>query len=193
MSVSHAAALRRGIVLERLTVAWMAIEAVVAIAAGLLAKSVLLTAFGLDSVVELLSAIVVLRRLHGSTGEALATRISAVLLTLLCAYVVLFSLAGLALRVVPDTSVLGVAITLLAVVLMPLLAVLKRRVNRVLESPSLRADIAESITCAFMAAAALAGLLVSSVTGWWWVQYIAALGLLVWLVPETLEAWRGGE
>jgi len=63
----------------------------------------------------------------------------------------------------------------------------------VLESPSLRADIAESITCAFMAGATLAGLVVSMATGWWWVQYVAAISLLVWLVPEAREALRGGE
>jgi divalent metal cation (Fe/Co/Zn/Cd) transporter len=76
---------------------------------------------------------------------------------------------------------------------MPLLASAKRRVNRVLASPSLRADIAESLSCAYLAAVTLAGLGVSMLTGWWWLQYIAALVLLGWLVPEAREAlehWR---
>jgi len=193
MEASRAVAMRRGVRLEVLTIVWMLVEAVLSLGAGVSARSVLLTAFGLDSVVELLSGIVVLRRLQGRAGEAVATRISAVLLIALCAYVVLFSLAGLVLRVMPESSLLGIAVSAVAVVVMPVLAQAKRRVNRVLESPSLRADIAESITCAYMAGATLAGLVVSMATGWWWVQYVAALGLLVWLVPEAREALRGGE
>ncbi|TMD28587.1 MAG: hypothetical protein E6I92_02960 [Chloroflexi bacterium] len=193
MEASRAVAMRRGVRLEVLTIVWMLVEAVLSLGAGVSARSVLLTAFGLDSVVELLSGIVVLRRLQGRAGEAVATRISAVLLIALCAYVVLFSLAGLVLRVMPESSLLGVAVSAVAVVVMPVLAQAKRRVNRTLESPSLRADIAESITCAYMAGATLAGLVVSMATGWWWVQYLAALALLVWLVPEAREALRGGE
>jgi divalent metal cation (Fe/Co/Zn/Cd) transporter len=71
---------------------------------------------------------------------------------------------------------------------MPLLARSKRRVNRILDSPSLRADIAETISCAYLAAVTLAGLGLSMLFGWWWMQYIAALALLIWLVPETREA-----
>ena len=193
MDISRAAALRQGVRLEWVTIAWMLVEAVIAVAAGIAARSVLLTAFGLDSVVELLSGIVVLRRLLGRAEEEISTRISAVLLVLLCVYVVLFSIGGLVLRVMPEGSILGIAVSAVAIVAMPLLAGAKRRVNRVLESPSLRADIAESISCAYLAAATLAGLVVSMATGWWWVQYIAALGLLVWLIPEALEALRGGE
>ena len=193
MDIARAAALRQGVRLEWVTIAWMLVEAVIAVGAGIAARSVLLTAFGLDSVVELLSGIVVLRRLLGRAEEEISTRISAVLLVLLCVYVVLFSIGGLVLRVMPEGSILGIAVSAVAIVVMPLLAGAKRRVNRVLESPSLRADIAESISCAYLAAATLAGLVVSMATGWWWVQYIAALGLLVWLIPEALEALRGGE
>ncbi|TMC40621.1 MAG: hypothetical protein E6J28_01065 [Chloroflexi bacterium] len=193
MDIARAAALRQGVRLEWVTIAWMLVEAVIAVGAGIAARSVLLTAFGLDSVVELLSGIVVLRRLLGRAEEEISTRISAVLLVLLCVYVVLFSIGGLVLRVMPEGSILGIAVSAVAIVAMPLLAGAKRRVNRVLESPSLRADIAESISCAYLAAATLAGLVVSMATGWWWVQYIAALGLLVWLIPEALEALRGGE
>ena len=193
MDIARAAALRQGVRLEWVTIAWMLVEAVIAVGAGIAARSVLLTAFGLDSVVELLSGIVVLRRLLGRAEEEISTRISAVLLVLLCVYVVLFSIGGLVRRVMPEGSILGIAVSAVAIVAMPLLAGAKRRVNRVLESPSLRADIAESISCAYLAAATLAGLVVSMATGWWWVQYIAALGLLVWLIPEALEALRGGE
>jgi divalent metal cation (Fe/Co/Zn/Cd) transporter len=186
---------RNGIRLERLTISWMLIEAALAIGAGIAARSVLLTAFGVDSVVELLSGVVLYRRLKTDSEqlEATATRISAVLLVLLCVYVVVTSLTGLLLRVEPGESVVGIAVSAVALVAMPLLARAKRRVNDVLQSPSLRADIAETISCAYLAATTLAGLLIAGLTGWWWVQYAAALLLLFWLVPETreaLEEWR---
>lgn len=197
MSISRATAINQGVRLEALTIAWMVVEAVVAIGAGVAARSVLLTAFGIDSVIELLSGIVVFRRLSverdGSSEsierlETRATQVSAVLLVLLCVYVLISSIAGLVLRIMPSGSIPGVAISAAAIVAMPLLARAKRRVNNVLESPSLRADIAETISCAYLAAVTLAGLAVSMLLGWWWAQNIAALALLVWLVPETREA-----
>src|SRR5438309_4974852 len=103
MDLARSAALRRGVRLEVVTIAWMFVEAVVALGAGIAARSVLLTAFGLDSIVELLSGIVLHRRLAAESSqkavdierlEHLTTRISAVLLVLLCAYVLLSSLAG---------------------------------------------------------------------------------------------------
>ncbi len=181
----------------------MAAEAAIAVGAGIAARSVLLTAFGVDSVIELLSGVVLYRRLSsesiGRTDaevarlEARTIRISAVLLGLLCSYIVLSSIAGVLLRVIPSASILGMVVSAVALVAMPLLARAKRRVNRILENPSLRADVAETISCAYLAATTLAGIALAAVTGWWWVQYVAALALLVWLVPETreaLEKWR---
>lgn len=195
VAISRAIALRRGVRLEVVTIAWMLIEAAVALGAGFAARSVLLTAFGVDSVIELLSGIALYRLLAGGSDglERQTVRISAVLLVALCGYVVLSSIAGLALQVKPEASVLGVAVTAVAVVAMPLLAAAKRRVNEVIESPSLRADIAEAVSCAYLAGVTLAGLLASMWLGWWWAQYVAALTLLLWLVPETreaLEEWR---
>ncbi|HEX2646124.1 MAG TPA: cation transporter [Candidatus Dormibacteraeota bacterium] len=176
----------------------MVAESVLALGAGIAARSVLLTAFGADSVVELLSGLVLLRRLsveaQGRSAVAVArleqrtARISAVLLLLLCAYVVLTSAAGLLLGAKPDASPLGIGVTAAAVVAMPLLAWAKTRANRTIASASLRADIAETVTCAYMAAVTLVGLIASMAVGLWWVQYVAALALLVWLVPETREA-----
>ncbi|TMC81303.1 MAG: cation transporter [Chloroflexi bacterium] len=197
MDISRSAALTRGARLEAVTVAWMAVEAAVALAAGVAARSVLLTAFGADSIIELLSGVVLYRRLLAEPGEGAAavvrleartTQISAVLLVLLCSYVVLSSVAGLALKIIPTASIPGIAVSAIAVVAMPLLARAKIRVNRVLDSPSLRADVAETVSCAFLAATTLAGLAVAMVTGWWWIEYVAALALLIWLVPEAREA-----
>ena len=200
METARGSALGRGIQLEVVTIAWMLVEACVAVGAGIIAHSVLLTAFGVDSVVELLSGIVLFMRLRlellrGDSYdieslEARTTSISAVLLLLLCVFVLLSSLAGLALRIQPEGSIAGVAISAIAIVAMPLLALGKRRVNTVLQSASLRADIAETVSCAYLAAVTLAGLVASMWLGLWWAQYIAALLLLAWLVPETREAFE---
>lgn len=198
MAISRTDAIKTGVRLEMVTVAWMLVEAVVALGAGVLARSVLLTAFGVDSAIELASGIVLYRRLSAESAglptdevdwlESRTGRISAILLVLLCAYVVLSSAAGLVLRVIPYPSFAGLAVSAAAIVAMPLLARAKQGVNRVLDSSSLRADIAETVSCAYLAAVTLAGLGVSALTGWWWVQYVAALGLLLWLVPEAREA-----
>jgi len=191
-------AVRVGVRLEVVTVVWMALEAALAIGAGVVARSVLLTAFGFDSVIELISGGVLLWRLsseaRGAGSERMesverrAIRISAVLLVLLCAYVVFVGLAGLVARVRPEGSVLGVAVAATAVVFMPLLAWRKRRANLVIGSPALRADIAETITCAYLAGATLVGAGLNLVAGWWWAEYVAALVLLVFIAMETKEA-----
>jgi divalent metal cation (Fe/Co/Zn/Cd) transporter len=194
----RAAAIRQGIRLETLTVVWMAVEAVLAIGAGIAARSVLLTAFGADSLIELLSGATLLWRLRieaaGSDAaqvdlvEKRAAWISAALLVLLCGYVVLTSIAGFALRVEPARSWLGVAVAAAAVVLMPWLAARKRAANETVRSAALRADIAESVTCAYLAGVTLVGAAINAVTGLWWVEYVAAIALLWWLVPEAREA-----
>ena len=198
MAISRTAAISQGVRLEALTIVWMLVEAIVALGAGVAARSVLLTAFGVDSLIELLSGIVVFRRLslekNGQSSTAIerletrTTQVSAVLLVLLCVYVVLSSVAGLVLRIMPSGSIAGVAVSAAPIVAMPLLARAKRRVNNVLDSPSLRADIAETVSCAYLAAVTLAGLVVSMFLGWWWAQNVAALALLIWLVPEAREA-----
>ena len=191
-------AVRVGVRLELVTVAWMAVEAALAVGAGIAARSVLLTAFGLDSVIELISGGTLLWRLsseaRGASSERMesverrAIRISAVLLVLLCAYLVLVGLAGLVARLRPEGSALGVGVAAAAVVVMPLLAWRKRRANAIIQSPALRADIAETITCAYMAAATLAGAGLNLVAGWWWAEYAAALVLLAFIALETREA-----
>jgi divalent metal cation (Fe/Co/Zn/Cd) transporter len=213
---SRQAAVTLGIRLEVATVIWMAAEAALALIAGLMARSVLLAAFGFDSVIELLSGLVLLWRLSaehsirpsltplttpltrsGGTDiervertELLTARISAALLILLCTFVVVSSMFGLVGGFKPDGSALGVAVAVVALVAMPLLAIGKTRANRLIGSASLRADIAETITCAYLAGVTLVGLALSMVLGLWWVQYLAALALLIWLIPETREAFE---
>lgn len=191
-------AVRAGVVVEWFTVAWMAAEASLAIGAGVVAHSVLLTAFGFDSLIELLSGGVLVWRLsREASGAAIAavervevraTKLSAVLLVLLCLYVLLTSLGGLLFRVEPESSLVGIAVSASALVIMPLLAWAKRAINKRLRSPALTADIAETMTCAYMAGATLLGVMLNATVHLWWAEYVAALVLLVWLVRETREA-----
>jgi divalent metal cation (Fe/Co/Zn/Cd) transporter len=214
VTTSRSAAVALGIRLEAATVVWMAAEAAIALIAGLMARSVLLAAFGFDSVIELMSGLLLLWRLTVESrgggmkwggeiegggeierierAEHTTARVSAALLLALCAFVVVSSVVGLIAGFKPEGSLLGIGVAAVAIVAMPALALGKFRANRIIESASLRADIAETITCAYMAGVTLLGVASSMVLGLWWVQYIFALALLIWLVPETREAFEAG-
>lgn len=192
---------RAGVRVEIVTVAYMLVEAAVAIAAGVLARSVLLTAFGLDSVVELVTGGVLLWRLAAQArgadlarverAERRAAWVTGIGLALLCAYIVVMAAVSLLARNRPDASLAGIVLAAAALVVMPLLAARKRTIAAQLESPALRGDAACSITCAYMAGALLLGLALNALFGWWWADALAALALLYWLVPEAREALEG--
>lgn len=197
----RAAQVRAGVRIEVVTIAYMAVEAAVALGAGVLARSVLLTAFGLDSLIELVTGGVLLWRLLAEArggaldgverAERRAAWVTAVGLVLLCAYVVATAAAALALRAKPDPSLAGLALAVVAVVLMPLLAWRKRDIAARLDSAALRGDAACSLTCAAMAGALLVGLALNAAFGWWWADPLAALALLYWLGREARGAMAG--
>lgn len=196
--VQHRAAVREGVRLEAFTIAWMAMEAAIAIGAGIVARSVLLTAFGLDSAIELISGATLLWRLSAEArsadlerverGERRAIWASAALLILLWAYLAATSIIGLVIRMEPEGSGAGLAISAAAVIVMPLLAWRKRVANRTIQSSAPRADVVETISCAYMAGATLVGVALSTVLGWWWAEYVAALALLIFIGREAWEA-----
>jgi divalent metal cation (Fe/Co/Zn/Cd) transporter len=197
-TTSRPAAVTLAIRLEVATVVWMAAEAAIALIAGLMARSVLLAAFGFDSMIELLSGLVLLWRLSAEARgggievvdrvEHTTARASAALLLALCAFVIVSSAVGLLAGFKPEGSFFGIGVAAVAIVAMPALAFGKSRANRLIGSASLRADIAETVTCAYMAGVTLLGLALSMALGLWWFQYLFALALLIWLVPETREA-----
>jgi divalent metal cation (Fe/Co/Zn/Cd) transporter len=192
---------RAGVRVELATIAWMFVEATVAIGAGVLARSVLLTAFGLDSVLELITGGTLLWRLtteaRGGTldrverAERRAAWVTGIGLALLCLYVVASATASLLTHTRPDRSWVGIGLAVAALLLMPLLAWRKRSIARRIDSPALRGDAACSITCAYMAAALLVGLVLNAALGWWWADSVAAFVLLIWLMPEAREALEG--
>jgi divalent metal cation (Fe/Co/Zn/Cd) transporter len=191
--------------LESLTIAWMLVEANASVWAGIAAHSVLLIAFGADSVVELCSAILLLWRLRKEARaapgdeheieavERRVSRISGVLLHALAGYVVLQSGVHL-LRpgIAPETSWLGIGVTAVAAVGMPLLAKAKLRIAAHIGSAALRADAVESLTCGNLSRIALAGLAANALLHWWWLDSVAALTLVPFLVKEGREALSGG-
>ena len=193
--------LRRGYVLELATVGWNIAEGIVAVTAGTQAHSVALVAFGIDSFIETTSAAVVGWRLrdelHGrSAGDAerverRAARIAGALLLLLALYIVVDALGRLmGFGEHAAESPLGIGITALSLVVMPVLAYPKLRVARALNSRALRADAYETITCMWLSVTTLSGLVLNAAFGWWWADPLAALILVPLIIREGLEAWR---
>lgn len=189
--------------LETLTICWMLIEASASIGAGLVAGSVLLLAFGVDSVIELISAGILFHRLRKEASgtadvdaiEALenrASRIAGYLLYALAAYVVFQSGYGVLHRHMAETSGVGLAVALVAALGMPVLARAKIRVAERIGSKALRADAMETFTCGFLSWILLAGLAANAMLHWWWLDSMAALVLVPFLVKEGREAIKGG-
>ncbi len=177
--------------LQGITLAWMLAECGLSLLAAARAHSVALLAFGSDSFVELLSAIVVLLQFlpRFPLSKERASRAAAVLLFALTAVVV--CLAFFAWNAPKETSRLGIAITALALVVMPVLATLKRRHARRLSNSALAADAAQSATCAYLAAVTLAGLVAFAVWRIAWLDTVAALAAVPLLLVEGCRTWRG--
>jgi divalent metal cation (Fe/Co/Zn/Cd) transporter len=199
MDATRTTDLRLGVRIEVITILWMVIEMAVSIGAGIAARSVLLIAFGADSLIELVSGAILLWRLSTENqggdlasvkrAERRAAWVVAASLGLLCAYVLISSLYLLLTHARPESTLLGIGISAAALLVMPWLAVSKRRISRRINSAALAGDSANSLTCAYMAATVLAGLLLNTLFGLWWVEYAAALVFLAWLVLETREVF----
>ena len=176
--------------------AWMIIEAAVAITAGIIASSIALIGFGLDSVIEFAAAAIVVWQLRGTVSEereTRAVRLIGVTFFALAAYLAVQSIIDLVSRSQPGQSVPGIAVTAAALIVMPLLAVAKHRTGQALGNRALIADAAESAFCAWTSAAALAGLGLNAWLGWWWADPAAALVIAALAVREGLEAWEDND
>ena len=183
---------RRILQLQRFTIAWMMVEAAVSLLAAWRAHSPALLGFGGDSAIELLSAAVVFRRFRSNSNHALteryAARIAGALLMVLALFVAITSgLSFLGYRQ-PQTSRLGIAVLLLAAVIMPWLAREKRKLAAATSSAALRADAAESALCGYLAWIALAGVLLNALWAKPWADPLAALLLIPLILREGWEA-----
>jgi divalent metal cation (Fe/Co/Zn/Cd) transporter len=195
--------LRRGLWLSLATVAWNVVEAIVAIAAGAIASSVALISFGIDSSVEIISALVVswriLRELRGRGAqntdllERRAARITGGLLLLLAVYILVDAgrrLLGWGEEA--QASLVGIALTGLSLLVMPLLGWAKLRTAHGLQSAAMRADAFETITCAWLSLTTLSGLALNAAFGWSWADPLAAILIIPLIVREGIEGWQSG-
>ena len=186
--------------LEWLTIGWMSIEAVVALISGAAAGSLVLIAFGLDSVIELISAGVLLWRLsvelrHGQAfsedAERLASRVGGILLFVLAAYVVLAAGWHLWTEHGEEFSLPGLILTAAAIPIMRYLARHKIDLAEKLGSRALRADAMESITCGWLSLVAVVSLGAQGLFGFWWIDSVGSLAIVWLLIKEGREAWNG--
>jgi divalent metal cation (Fe/Co/Zn/Cd) transporter len=193
---------RQAFLLEYLTLAWMVIEAGVAIGSGVAARSVTLLAFGIDSLIELASAIILIWRLtvelrHGQSfaesAERAARRIGGALLFALSGYVVVATVWGLWTREGQAFSWPGLLVSLIAIPLMWLLSRGKLRLADALGSRALRTDAVEGIACGWLSFVVVIGLLAQLVLGAWWIDSVASLVIVWLLVKERREAWSAEE
>jgi divalent metal cation (Fe/Co/Zn/Cd) transporter len=192
------ALVQRGRKLEYLTLGWNTLEGLVAIAAGTIAGSVSLTAFGLDSVIELTSGAALLWRMSVDSNEELrernekrALRIVGACFLILTAYIVYESGSDLLFHRTPERSIPGIFLACASLVAMPLLSRAKRRVARQLNSAAMRADAKQTEFCAWLSGILLAGLFLNAAFGMWWADPAAALVMSPLIVREGVEALRG--
>jgi len=179
--------------LQGVTLAWMLVECAVSAYAAVTAHSPAMLAFGSDSLVELLSATVVLLQFapRFSFSARTAARAASVLLVALTSIVAVIAILSILLKRRPETSCSGIAITIAALIAMPILAFLKRREAHRTGNVALAADAVQSATCAWLAAIALAGLALNALFHIAWFDSLAALAAIPPLLKEARSAWRG--
>ena len=189
---------QRGRRLEYFTIGWNCIEAVVSVVSGLLAGSVALIGFGLDSLIEVASATALLWRLlhdkdisRRERAEHLTLRIVGSCFLLLSAYVAYDSLHSLITAEDPERSISGIAIAAASLVVMPLLSRAKRLVGSGIESAAMIADSRQTDFCVYLSAILLAGLLLNALFGLWWADPAAGLIMVPIIGNEGISGWRG--
>jgi len=185
---------RRGKRLEWLTIGWNSLEALVSIAAGLLAGSVSLVGFGFDSLIELASGAALLWRMSVDADEERRERVERTSLRIvggcflaLAAYLVVDSVKSLLLHELPEHSPIGIVITSASLVVMPWLAKAKRNVGKRLGSAAMLADSKQSQFCMWLSAIVLAGLVLNAAFGMWWADPVAALAMVPIITKEGVE------
>lgn len=189
-------AARRARQLSWLSLVWMGAEGFLGVVLGVLAGSIALTAFGIQSFIEGLASLVIVwlfsgARLHSDRAETRAQKFVAVQFFLLVPFVGYEAISKLVTGERADTSWLGIAVVTSSLIGMPLLGVAKRRLADQLGSVATRGEGTQNLLCAYLAGAVLLGLLGNTLFGWWWLDPIAALVIAAVAVREGRESWRG--
>jgi divalent metal cation (Fe/Co/Zn/Cd) transporter len=195
--LTREALVRRGIRLSYATIGYNSLEAIASLIAGLLAGSVALIGFGIDSVIEVSASGAAQWRLRSdihearrSRSESVTHRFVGVCFLALAVYVVGDSARTLWLRERPDRTIAGIVILSMSVVVMPLLARAKLKVASAMQSGALRAEARQTSLCAYLSIIALAGLLLNAALGWWWADPVAALCMVPIIVSEGIAGLR---
>jgi divalent metal cation (Fe/Co/Zn/Cd) transporter len=187
---------RRARFLARLGLAWHAVEAAVAIAAGVTASSIALIGFGADSLVESIAGVVLLwrlgdRRAQSEDAERQAQRLIGLTFWLIAAYVGIEAIRSLLGGDEPSVSYVGIALAAVTLATMPPLAAAKARVAEQLGSAATWSEGRQNLLCAYLSAALLIGLGANAAFGWWWADPATALLIAGVAIKEGREAWRG--
>lgn len=185
---------RRAQLLATASVTYNMVEAVVAVTAGVVAGSVALIGFGLDSLVEVSSGLIILwqfRHAIPESRERVALRLMAISFFALAAYVAFESVRALISAAQPDPSPVGIGLAAVSLVVMPLLSRAQRRTGRALHSHAVVADGTQTLLCAYLSAVLLVGLVLNATLGWSWADPLAGLLIALVAAREGLEAWRG--
>jgi divalent metal cation (Fe/Co/Zn/Cd) transporter len=183
------------------TIVYNVAEGIVAVVAGVLAGAVSLVGFGLDSVIEVVAASVVLVRLRAElrgaepdeAKERVALKVIAVTFFALAAYLLVAGVRDLIVGETPESSPLGIGITAASLIVMPVLAISKRRVGKRMASRLVLADAAETALCAILSVSTLLGLVLFVITGWTWLDAVAGFVIAVFAINEGREAWSGDD
>jgi divalent metal cation (Fe/Co/Zn/Cd) transporter len=187
---------RRARILSWISLAWMGAEGTIAILAGILAGSIALVGFGIDSAIEGFASVIIVwrftsHRLLSETAERRAQQLVAVQFFLLAPYVAFEAMHHLIAADKPHTSWLGIALATSSLIGMPLLGRAKQRLGDQLGSAATKGEGTQNLLCAYLAAAVLAGLLGNALLGLWWLDPAAALAIAAVAVKEGRETWRG--
>jgi len=194
--VYYARVARRVRLLSWLSLAWMTIEGAVAITAGIVASSIALVGFGLDSVIEGVASVIIIWRFTGDRvfshrAEERAQKLVAIQFFLLAPYVAIESVRVLIDGEHPRISILGIALSVGSLVFMPMLGIAKERLADQIGSAATKGEGRQNMLCAYLAAALLVGLVGNALLGAWWLDPLVGLLIAAVAVREGIEAWRG--
>lgn len=187
---------RRVKLLSWLSLVWMTVEGAVAIVAGIVASSVALIGFGLDSGIEGLASVIIIWRFTGSrvfshAAEQRAQKLVAVQFFILAPYVGFEATKALVTSDVAEVSWVGIGLAIGSVIFMPMLGIAKQRLADQIGSAATAGEGRQNMLCAYLAAALLVGLLGNALVGAWWLDPIVGLLIAAVAVREGVEAWRG--